>query len=245
MGTPMPDSYPTHFATTRWTVVREAARGGDAQATAAFGSLFATYWKPLYRYARRKGKPKEDAEDLVQGFLAHLLEARAFRDVEPAKGRFRSFLLSSFHHWMINEWKHASRLKRGGGISPLSFDWADAESGLGPEPADGRSPDRLYDREWALTLLEKVLADLESACRADGSAAQFERLKPCLTADSSRIPYAELAGQLGISEGAARVAVHRLRKRYRALLTGEIGRTLASPEAADEEMKALLEILAG
>ena len=240
-----PDPPPTLFATTRWTLVHDAARGGDGMAMSALGALFSTYWQPLYRYARRKGRSKEDAEDLVQGFLAHLTKADGLRDIDRSKGRFRSFLLASFQHWMINDWKHASREKRGGGSAPLSFDWQSAESGLKLEAADERSPDRIYDREWAVALLDKVLRDLEALAREEGGAEQFERLKPCLTADSGRIGYAALAAGLGMSEGALRVAVHRLRKRYRHLLTDEIARTLASPDAVEEEMQSLFAALAG
>jgi RNA polymerase sigma-70 factor (ECF subfamily) len=241
----MPDPPPTLFATTRWTLVHDAARGGDHGAAAALGALFATYWQPLYRYARRKDKSKEDAEDLVQGFLAHLLTVDALRGIDRAKGRFRSFLLASFQHWMINDWKHASRDKRGGGNAALSFDWESAESGLKLEVADERSPDRIYDREWAVALLDKVLGDLEKLSIEEGNAEQFERLKHCLTADSRRIGYAAIAADLGLSEGALRVAVHRLRKRYRHLLTDEIARTLSSPEAVEDEMQSLFAALAG
>lgn len=235
---------PTIFATTRWTLVREAACGGDTLAVEALGALASTYWQPLYRYARRKGKSSEDAEDLVQGFLAHVIETRALNRTDHTKGRFRTFLLASFQHWMINEWKRATRDKRGGG-NTLSLDWQNAETGLHLEPADNQSPDKLYDREWALALLGKVLADLETTCRAEGGAAHFEILKPCLTADSARIPYADIAGKLDTSEGAARVAVHRLRKRYRHLLTAEISRTLATPDSVEEEMRSLFAALAG
>lgn len=235
---------PTFFATTRWTLVRDAANGGDTLAVEAMGALAGTYWQPLYRYARRKGKSPEDAEDLVQGFLAYVIEARALSRTDHTKGRFRAFLLASFQHWMINEWKRETRAKRGGGESWLSFDWQSAETGLHLEPAHDQSPDKLYDREWALALLGKVLADLEAACHAEGGAAQFEMLKPCLTADSARISYAEIAATLDTSEGAARVAVHRLRKRYRHLLTDEISRTLASPDAVEEEMRSLFAALA-
>ncbi|MCF7731802.1 MAG: sigma-70 family RNA polymerase sigma factor, partial [Akkermansiaceae bacterium] len=225
---PTHPSKPTLFATTRWTLVIDAARGGgESAAMEALGTLFQTYWQPLYRYARRNHKSREDAEDLVQGFLAHLLENHSLENVDRAKGRFRTFLLAAFNHWLINDWKHATRQKRGGGVAPLSFDWESAETGLKLEIADERSPDRLFDREWALALLGNVLAELERACRAEGHAAQFEILKPCLTADSSRIPYAELAARLDMTEGAARVAAHRLRKRYRALLTEAISRTLS------------------
>jgi RNA polymerase sigma-70 factor (ECF subfamily) len=233
------------FATTRWTLVHEAAAGGDSSAVAALGDLFGTYWQPLYRYARRKGKAREDAEDLVQGFLAHLIEAETLRKTDRSKGRFRTFLLAAFNHWMINDWKHASRDKRGGGVAPLSFDWHHAETGLSLEPADDRSPDKLFDREWALALLETVLNKLEQTSRAEGQAATFATLKPCLTADSARISYPEIAATLGTTEGAARVAVHRLRKRYRTLLTTEIARTLASQEAVEEELRALFAALAG
>ncbi|MEI6176569.1 MAG: sigma-70 family RNA polymerase sigma factor [Verrucomicrobiota bacterium] len=241
---PTRESQPTYFATTRWTLVRNAARGGDTLAVAALGSLVRSYWQPLYRYARRRGKSPEDAGDLVQGFLAHVIEARALRETDHTKGRFRAFLLASFRHWMINDWKRETRAKRGGGVAPLSIDWQSAETGLHLEPADSQSPDKLYDREWALALLGKVLADLESACRAEGGAAQFELLKSCLTADSARIPYADIARQLDTTEGAARVAVHRLRKRYRHLLTDEISRTLATPDAVEEEMRSLFAALA-
>lgn len=240
----MAESNPTLFLTTRWTLVRAAARGDDVAAVAALGELCTTYWQPLYRYARRKGKSPEDAEDLVQGFLTHVIEAGALRETDSSRGRFRAFLLASFSHWMINEWKRDKRQKRGGGQAPLSLDWQSAESGLRIEPADDRSPDRHYDREWALALLGKVLADLENTCRAEGGEAQFVALKPCLTADSAKIPYADIAFRLAISEGAARVAVHRLRKRYRHLLTWEISRTLASPDAVEEEMRALFAALA-
>lgn len=240
----MPQHDAAFFATTRWTIVADAASGGDAVAGEALGALFRTYWQPLYRYARRRGKSKEDAEDLVQGFFGHLLEANALRDTSRDKGRFRAFLLASLNHWMINTWKRETRQKRGGGIPTLSFDWEEAESGLKLEPADDRSPDRLFDREWALTLLGKVLDELEATCREEANL-QFEKLKPCLTADSSRIPYASLAAELNMSEGALRVAVHRLRKRYRALLTHEIARTLSSPEAVEDEMQALFAVLAG
>lgn len=242
---PARPSHPTQFATTRWTLVREAARGGDPKSQEALGALFLTYWPPLYRYARRQGKSAPDAEDLVQGFMAHLIEAQGLSQIDRAKGRFRAFLLASFNHWMINEWKHESRLKRGGGIPSLSFDWESAENGLTSEIADFRSPDKLYDREWAMALLGKVLDELEATCRQEGNAAQFELLKPCLTADSAGIPYSTLAEALGTSEGAARVAVHRLRKRYRHLLTAEVARTLASPDAVEEEMHSLFAALAG
>jgi RNA polymerase sigma-70 factor (ECF subfamily) len=226
-------------------LVHDAACGGDVDARDALGSLFSTYWQPLYRYARRKGKSREDAEDLVQGFLGHLGSGKSLSGLDPAKGRFRSFLLVSFQHWIINDWKHASREKRGGGETPLSFDWQNAESSLKLEVADHRSPDLAYDREWAIALLDKVLRDLEGQAAAEGNAATFEHLKPCLTTDADRINYSSIAAVTGMGEGALRVAVHRLRKRYRHLIRDEIARTLASPDAVEDEMRSLFAALAG
>lgn len=230
----------THFVTTRWTLLEKAADGGGEDALEA---LIWIYWQPLYRYARRKGKSKEDAEDLVQGFMLHLIEARSLESADRDKGRFRAFLLGCFNHWMTNEWRHATRQKRGGGEATLSFDWERAESGLKLDFPDAQSPDHHFDREWALALLAKVLDDLEAASRAEGSSEQFEHLKPCLTADSGTIAYPEIASKIGVTEGAIRVAVHRLRKRYRSLITAEITRTLASPELVEDEMRSLFSAL--
>ena len=232
----------SHFVTTRWTLVEKAAAGDGEDALAA---LIQIYWQPLYRYARRKGKSIEDAEDLVQGFLSHLIEKRGLSQVDQEKGRFRAFLLASFTNWMSNDWKHQTREKRGGGVAPLSFDWEDAETGLKLEMADERSPDREFDREWALTLLAKVLDDLQRALQTEGGASQFEKLKPCLTIDSAQICYADLASDLEMSEGAVRVAVHRLRKRYRHLLIAEVSRTLSEEGSLDDELQSLFAALAG
>jgi RNA polymerase sigma-70 factor (ECF subfamily) len=222
---------PAVFATTRWTLIGHAADG--AQSLAALGELLTIYWQPLYRYARRVGKSREEAEDLVQGFMERLIENESLRHPDPAKGRFRTFLLASFNHWMINEWKRGAREKRGGGFFHVPFDWQHAEDGFAQEPIDPRSPDRHYDREWALALLDATLNRLEDICRAEGGALAFGFLKPCLTADTERISYQELSASLSLSEGAARVAVHRLRKRYRQLLREEISRTLSDPSQAD------------
>lgn len=210
----------------------------------ALGKLFQTYWQPLYRYARRKGKTKEDAEDLVQGFFSHLMEKSSLQGLDRNKGKFRAFLLASFNNWIVNDWKHANRQKRGGDAVILSFDWERAEAGLRLEPTDHRSPDRLFDREWALALLAKVLDDLEESARREGNALQFDRLKSCLTTDAKRIAYADLATELNLSEGALRVAVHRLRKRYRDQLEAEVARTLPDQAAVRDEMQALMKALA-
>jgi RNA polymerase sigma-70 factor (ECF subfamily) len=156
------ESNPTFFAATQWTLVSDAACGGETGAVEAFGALFGTYWQPLYRYVRRLGRSPQDAEDLVQGFFAHLLEQNGLRLAERDRGRFRAFLLGSLKHYMANEWQRDHRLKRGGFSPHLSIDWKDAETGLSLEPEDTRSPDKLYDRDWAIALLDKVLDDLEA-----------------------------------------------------------------------------------
>lgn len=227
------------FLTTRWTLVGEAARAGDTQAKEALGTLFGIYWKPLYRYARRTGHIEQDAEDLVQGFFAHLLEGDGLRLADRDRGRFRAFMLGALKHFMTNEWRNAHRQKRGGFAPHLSLDWRDAESGLGLEVEDPRSPDKWFDREWAMALLDKVLDDLER------DEPEFARWKPFLSLGKDRLSYAEMADRFGMSEGAARVAVHRLRKRYRQRVRDEIAGTLADPAMVDDEMNALFSALAG
>lgn len=238
---PAGTSNPTQFATTRWTLVCEAARGGDTDAVEAMGALFGTYWPPLYRYARRSGRAAADAEDLVQGFFAHLLEQNGLRLADRDRGRFRAFLLGSLKHFMANAWQREHRLKRGGPAAHLSLDWKHAETGLGIELQDDRSPDKLYDRDWAMVLLDKVLNDMA----AGEKELDFARWKPFLSLSSARLPYADIAAQFGLTEGAARVAVHRLRKHYRQRLREEIGRTLASEQLVEDEMRALFAALSG
>jgi RNA polymerase sigma-70 factor (ECF subfamily) len=237
----MSDSKQTLFLTTRWTLVSEAARGADTEGADALGALFLTYWQPLYRYVRRQGKTAEDAADLVQGFFAHLLESDGLRLVDRSRGRFRMFLLASIKNHIAGEWRREHRLKRGGFAARLSLDCQDAETGLGIDPPDDRSPDKLYDRDWAMALLDKVLDDLER----EESNLDFARWKPFLGVSSGNLAYAEIAEQFGMTEGAARVAVHRLRKRYRQRLREEVGRTLCDQQLVDDEMKSLFAALSG
>lgn len=234
---PARDSDPTLFATTHWTVVCEAARGGDAGAVAALGGLFETYWAPLYRYVRRLGRSAVDAEDLVQGFFAHVMENDGLRLADRERGRFRAFLLGALKHYMANDWRRAHRQKRGGFAQHLSIEWRSAETGLGIDPADPSGPDLLYDRDWAMALLDKVLDDMTREER------DFAEWKPFLEISGDRLPYAEIAARFGLSEGAARVAVHRLRKRYRQRLRDEIARTLVGEAQVEEEMRALFAAL--
>jgi RNA polymerase sigma-70 factor (ECF subfamily) len=227
------------FATTHWTVVLAAGRGGTPQADRALGELCRAYWFPLYAYVRRQGHPKEDAEDLTQGFFARFLERNYLEGLSSEKGRFRAFLLAAVKHFLANEHDRAGRQKRGGGVAALSLDWQDADTRYQIDPADQLSPDKLYDRAWAMTLLEQVITRLRAECAADGKARVFEQLKPFLMAGKSDIPYAQAAASLGLNEGAVRVAVHRLRKRYRELLRQEIAQTLSDPAQIEEELRAL------
>jgi len=227
------------FATTHWTVVLAAGRRAAPEADRALEQLCRTYWYPLYAYVRRHGHAKEDAEDLTQGFFASFLKRNYLEGLSSEKGRFRGFLLAALKHFLANEWDKSQRQKRGGGAAVLSLDWQDADTRYQVDPADRLSPDKLYDRAWALTLLEQVINRLREEGAAEGKGKAFEQLKPFLMASESAIPYAEAAARLGLSEGAARVAVHRLRKRYRELLRQEIAQTLSEPADLEEELRAL------
>jgi len=227
---------PDIFATTHWTVV-VAAGGGTPEAAQALEELCRNYWYPLYAYARRQGGSKEDAEDLTQAFFERFLSRNYLQNLSAEKGRFRAFLLASMKHFLSNERDRAGRQKRGGGRAPISLDWADAETRYQIDPVDHLSPDKLYDRAWAITLLARVLARLRGEHAEH--IALFDCLKPFLAAGKGAMPYSEAATALDLSEGAARVAVHRLRARYRQLLREEILQTLSNPAAADEEMRSL------
>jgi RNA polymerase sigma-70 factor (ECF subfamily) len=232
------------FATTRWTVVLSAGRKSTPQAEMALEELCRTYWYPLYAYVRRQGHSKEDAEDLTQSFFARFLEKNYLEGLSNEKGRFRAFLLAALKHFLANEWDRANRQKRGGGATLLSLDWQDADTRYQIDPADTLSPDKLYDRAWAVTLLERVITRLRAENVAEGRAKSFDVLKPFLMVGKSAIPYGQAAADLALTEGAVRVTVHRLRRRYRELLREEIGQTLAHPQQVEEEMQALFQAFA-
>ena len=231
----------TLFATTRWSVVLTAG-AGSAAAGDALGTLCRAYWYPLYAFVRRKGNSPHDAQDLTQAFFARLLERGWLNQAVPERGRFRTFLLAAMDHFLINEWQAARAQKRGGGATPVSLD-DDGEARYLREPADAMTAEKVFDRRWALTLLDRVLARLGAEMTALGKAAQFEALKFCLGGEKRA--YAEVARILGMSEGAVKVAVHRLRERYRALIRAEIAETVASPAEIDAEMRDLFAALSG
>jgi len=224
--------------------VLAAAQPHAPQADVALEELCRTYWYPLYVYVRRHAATREDAEDLTQAFFARFLEKNYLEGLSSDKGKFRAFLLASLKHFLANEWDRANRQKRGGGVANLSLDLQDADTRYQIQPADNLSPDKLYDRAWAVTLLGRVISRLRAECEAEGKAKVFDALKPFLTAGKGAISYAQAAAAAGMSEGAVRVAVHRLRQRYRQLLRDEISQTLADPAQADEEMRALFEAFA-
>ena len=221
-----------------------AGRCNTPQATQALEELCRTYWYPLYAYIRRQGHTREDAEDLTQAFFARFLENNYLEGLHSEKGKFRAFLLAALKHFLANEWDRARRQKRGGGATLLSLDWQDADSRYQIDPVDHLSPDKLYDRLWAVLLLERVITRLRDESVAEGKSELFEQLKPFLTVGKSAIPYAQAASALALTEGAVRVAVHRLRCRYRELLREEIAQTLADSAQIEEEMRALFSAFA-
>lgn len=209
------------------------------QSDSALEQLCRTYWFPLYAYVRRRGHAKADAEDLVQAFFARFLAKNYLAGLSEERGRFRAFLLAALKNFLINEWKHASRQKRGGGEAALSLDWETADTKFQVAAQSEPSPDQAFDREWALVLLSKVIEQLQAECATEGKTKLFEQLKVFLAAGKSETAQSEVAKALGMEEGAVRVAVHRLRKRYRQLLRDEIANTLSDPAMVDEEMRAL------
>lgn len=215
-------------------------RAAGESAAEALDILCSTYWFPLYAYVRRHGFSKEDAEDLTQAFFAQLLARRDIAGLKRENGRFRAFLLASMKHFLANERDRAGRLKRGGHITHFPLDWGSADRQFQIADHGQVPPDAAYDREWAVALLERVVVRLGEESAAEGKAERFEHMKPFLTMDSSGIPYASAAAKLSMDEGAVRVAVHRLRKRYRELLKEEIAHTLSDPAMVEEELAVLL-----
>jgi len=232
------------FVTTHWSVVVAAARSDTTTAQAALARLCETYWYPLYAYVRRRGYGPEDAQDLTQEFFARLLAHHWVADADRARGRFRTFLLTALSRFLANEWDRRQTQKRGGGVAPLSLDTDLAEGRYQRDAALEMTPDRLYDRQWAMTLLDRALTRLRHEYEQSGKTAEFNALSPLLTAERGAIPYAATATNLGVSDAAARQAVHRLRKRFRDVFRQEIAQTLAAPEEVEEEIRHLLAALA-
>ncbi len=232
-----------HFQTTLWTIVIQAGRSDSTLARKALAQLCQTYWYPLYAFVRRQGYQAHDAQDLTQSFFARLLEKHSLGQVDREKGKFRSFLLASLKNFLANEWDKGQAQKRGGKQQVISLDHDSAESRYGLEPSHDLSPDKIFERRWALTLLEQVLANLREEYHADDKSDLFDQLKTTLTGESGSKPYATIAERLGMTEGAIKVAAHRLRHRYRELIRAEIAQTVSSAEDVDDELRHLLSVL--
>ena len=230
------------FATTHWSVVLSAQDKGSGRSTEALEQLCRAYWYPLYAYARRAGKNPADAEDLTQGFFARLLEKDYLKSVVPDRGRFRTFLLVAFKRFQANEWDRKHALKRGGFAQVISIDKIIAESRFAEEPSHNLQPDVLFDRYWAGTLLERAVAQIREEYVASGRAKLFEYLQSCLAGDESSLPYAAIAERLQLTEPAIKMAVQRLRARYREILRAEIAHTVSVPDDIEEELRHLFSV---
>jgi RNA polymerase sigma-70 factor (ECF subfamily) len=231
------------FATTHWSLVIAARDQPAPQARDALAALCRAYWYPLYAFVRRQGHAADQAQDLTQEFFAQLLEKDFLQVVDRDKGKFRSFLLTACKHFLANQRDRALARKRGGDRVHLSIDLDVAEGCYSREPAHDLTPERLFARRWALTLLEQVVVRLQEESRRNGKALLFERLKECLVGEKGVLCYDQVAQEFGLTEGAVRVAVHRLRKRYRELLCEEIAHTVHDPEQIEDEIRDLFTAL--
>ena len=231
------------FVTTHWSVVLTATGADTTQAQAALEHLCKMYWYPIYHFVRRQGHSVHDAQDFTQEFFARLLEKNWIAGADQSRGRFRSFLLMVLKRFLAVEWRHANAQKRAGDRLCLPLPLDTAETRYTREPADTSTPEQAFEKQWALTLLETVLRELRAEYEHTGKARLFEVLKPCLMGSRESQPYAALGAQLDMSEGAVKVAVHRLRERYRERLKAEIAHTVASPADVDNEMRHLIRVL--
>jgi RNA polymerase sigma factor (sigma-70 family) len=233
------------FSTTHWSMVLSAADADSPGAKQALEQLCRAYWYPLYCFVRRQGYRPEDAQDATQEFFARFLQKNYFGLADPARGRFRSFLLCCLKNFLTERHRHDVRLKRGGGQTVLSLDSQAAEERFLAEPADNSTPETIYDKRCALMLLERALGRLGEELATAGHAARFAELKSHLSGERGGRPYAEISQRLGMSEGAVKVAVHRLRERYRELLRDEVAQTLANRDDVDDELRHLIATIRG
>lgn len=231
------------FGTTHWSMVLSARDKDSPQSEAALEQLCRGYWCPLYAYVRRQGYGSHDAQDLTQEFLSRLVHKEYLSAVRQEKGRFRTFLMMAIKRFLSDARDYARAQKRGGGMCNLSLDAAAAEGKYQAEAVEKVTPETLYERHWALTLLEHTMSRLRREYVAAGKSEAFEQLKPFLTEAKGAIPHAEAGLKLNLNEGTMRVAVHRLRKRFRELFREEIARTVNDPEDIEEEVRHLLAVL--
>jgi DNA-directed RNA polymerase specialized sigma24 family protein len=231
------------FETTHWSLVVAAGGADSSAARTALAALCEAYWYPLYAYVRRRGTNADDARDLTQGFLTSLLERRDFEHLDQERGRFRAFLLASLQHFLSNDAARRRTQKRGGGITllPLTFD--DAEGRYRIEPEDSATPETLYERRWALTVIERVLGQLRREWEATGRETEFDELKACLLGQNPPGGYAAMAARLDTSEGALKTAIHRLRRKFQVELRRDIAETVSDPADVDDEIRYLVRAL--
>lgn len=234
---------PDIFATTHWSVILTAAHSDSTRAGAALEHLCRSYWYPIYHFVRRQGHSTHDAQDFTQEFFARLLEKNWIAQADQSRGRFRSFLLMIVKRFLAAEWHKANAQKRAGGLRCPSLPLHTAETRYASEPADTGTPDQAFEKQWALTLLGTVVRELRADYEQDGNGNRFDALKPCLLGRSEAQPYAELALKLEMTEGAVKVAVHRLRQRYRERLKAEIAHTVADPAEVEPELHHLFRVL--
>jgi RNA polymerase sigma factor (sigma-70 family) len=234
------------FRTTRWSMVLRAGaeQRSEADEQRALEELCRAYWYPLYAYVRRQGHPAEDARDLTQEFFSRLLEDRSLASVHESKGRFRSFLLASIKHLLANEWKHATRQKRGGGQIHFSIEQEFLEERIGHELQDRMDPEKAYEKRWAETLLGRVLDRLKGEWENKETGRHFDELKPFLIDPKGEVSFADAAARAGVSEASLKWAVHKLRRRYRELVREEIAETVSSADQVDDELRYLFSVLA-
>jgi RNA polymerase sigma-70 factor (ECF subfamily) len=231
------------FVTTHWTVVLSAGREDSPRAAEALAQLCRAYWYPLYAFVRRQGFDPDEAQDLTQEFFARLIEKNFIASATPEKGRFRSFLLTALKRFLVNHWERGQAQRRGGGQRRISLDAAEAEARYRLEPADEMTADRIYERRWALALLDEAMEALRREAAANGSAEMFEALQVFLYGEKSPQSQAEIAARFGMTEGAVKGAVHRLRARYRARLRAAVANTVANPSEIEDELRHLLATL--
>ena len=239
------DRATAEFPTTCWSRIVRAGSPAPADARAALEELCRDYWYPLYVFVRRKGHDRDNAQDLVQGLFADLLERDDFQGMDPARGRFRSFLMASCSHFLSKIHERERMQKRGGGRTLISIDPGDAESRFGSEPAHEQTAERLFERRWALTLLDRVLATLDAEMIRTDKQALYEKLRPSLLGHEGALSYRTIAEALDLSEGAIKMAASRLRQRYRSIVRQEIARTVADPAEIDDEIRELMGSLSG
>jgi RNA polymerase sigma factor (sigma-70 family) len=233
------------FATTRWSVVLAAGDSAAPKHEQALNTLCRTYWFPLYAYLRRKGHDASAAADHTQAFFAQLLDKKYLSQVQPEPGKFRSFMLIALKRFVANQYKHARAQKRGGDRKILSLDYDQAENRYALEPATDLSPEKLFEKSWALTVLTRTMERLETELAEKNRQKLFEHLKAYVIAEPGDVAYHDLTDRLDMTEGAIRVAVHRLRKRCKEILRDEVAQTVATPEEIEEEISSLFTALQG